>query len=214
MIDWMRFTRKMRYAMGLSVVGFLAVFAIFALTVDGKAGSGPKVTEKVSNRGKCEWWMVKFFTAMDTCASAPGGVDHKLTRECITLSGLPCCKSTQLARETPLHIIHTPIGVVGWPPLCEQCRVPGSDKPHKGCVDRWTDTGRVEPVKAGPYKFLQRILSCLVLSGTWYVPWGTSQNGHTPKRPQPERPDWVGSLPERPHYFGQNGHTALVKTAT
>ena len=43
---------------------------------------------------------------------------------------------------------------------------------------------------------------------------GTSQNGHTPKRPQPERPHWVGSLPERPHYFGQNGHTALVKTAT
>ena len=44
--------------------------------------------------------------------------------------------------------------------------------------------------------------------------WGTSQNGHTPKRPQPERLHWVGSLPERPHYFGRNGHTALVKTAT
>ena len=43
---------------------------------------------------------------------------------------------------------------------------------------------------------------------------GTSQNGHTPKRPQPEWPHCVGSLPERPHYFGQNGHTALVKTAT
>ena len=43
---------------------------------------------------------------------------------------------------------------------------------------------------------------------------GTSQNGHTPKRPQPERPHWVGSPLERPHYFGQNGHIALVKTAT
>ena len=43
---------------------------------------------------------------------------------------------------------------------------------------------------------------------------GTSQNGHIPKKPQPERPHWVGSLPERPHYFGQNGHTALDKMAT
>ena len=52
------------------------------------------------------------------------------------------------------------------------------------------------------------------LTDTACLPRGTSQNGHTPKRPQPERPHWVGSLPERPHYFGQNGHISWVATKT
>ena len=44
------------------------------------------------------------------------------------------------------------------------------------------------------------------------------QNGHTPKRPHPKRPQlfWLPKRPQpkRPHCIGQNGHTGRITTKT
>ena len=54
--------------------------------------------------------------------------------------------------------------------------------------------------------------------GTYIRVWDPGQNGHTPKRPHPKRPQlfWLPKRPQpkRSHCIGHNGHTGRITTKT
>ena len=78
--------------------------------------------------------------------------------------------------------------------------------------------------KAFPYPHNYKNIWVVIQLGVTYtykynpIVKDPGQNGHTPKRPHPKRPQlfWLPKRPQpkRPHCIGQNGHTGRITTKT